>query len=135
MEEEKLIYPKERKPQSRPKSSPSTHDTSPVAAWRPATAASRVVGTGDPLSHGKGQNIEDSLHDQARDEKQNINEKAHESGIKSEVLVHVDVKTSKVDEGWTEGNMAGGDDNTGMVNYNLFTQMIPYESPPKYCKR
>ena len=61
---------------------------------------------------------------------------------KSEALVYDDVKTSKADEGWTEGNnMAGGDADHGNVRiakYSSFVhvnEQIPYENPPKYCKR
>ena len=132
MEEEKLILSRERKSQSRPRSSPSVHDTSIVVIRRPATAASRVINAGDPPSY-RGQNAGDSL--QARNE---IKEKAQESGEKPEALIHDDVRTSKVDEGWTEGIMAlGGEDNAEIANYNPFTQIneqIPYESPPRYCK-
>ena len=58
---------------------------------------------------------------------------------KSEALVHDGVSSSKIDEGWTEGNTEGGDAITGMTEFSSsFTnvnEQTPYEIPPKYCKR
>lgn len=144
MEEEKLILPQERKPQSRPKSSPSTRDASPAVARRPATAVASRVSDGSDLQSVKirGQNNSDTSL-QTRDEmsqKQADKEKMHESGEKPEAVVHGDgVGTSKVEEAWTEPTIAGGDDNTGMADYSIsfihVNEQIPYESPPKYCER
>lgn len=139
MEEERLIPPQERKSQSRPKSSPSSRDTSLIVVRRPATASS--VSGASNLHPIRGQNGGTSL--MARDEKQTIKEKGYESERKSETLVHDGVSTSKIDEGWTEGNTEGGDAITGMTEFSSsFTcgrqnvnKQTPYESPPKYCKR
>ena len=143
MEEGRLIPPRERKPQSRPKSSPSgACDTSPaiVGMRRPATA-SRASGAGD-LHSVRDQNGGASLL--SRDENLMSQEQAdkketHEPEGKPEPFVHDDgVGTSKVDEGWTEGNVAGSEDNAGMTEYgSSFThvnEQIPYENPPKYCE-
>ena len=147
MEEGRLIPPRERKRQSRSKSSPSgVRDTSPVIAGvrRPATA-SRASGASDLHSIIKDhQNGGASLL--SRDEisqEQADRKEGHELGGKLEALVDDDgVGTSKVDEGWTLGNVAGSDDNAGgMAEYgrgSSFTHMneqIPYESLPKYCER
>ena len=145
MEEGRLIPPRERKPQSRPKSSPSdARDTSPaiVGVRRPATA-SRASGTSDLHSiirnhqNGAGASLQprDEISQEQADRKE-----SHEPGGKLEALVDDDgVGTSKVDEGWTLGNVADSDDNAGMAEYSSsFTHMneqIPHESPPKYCER
>ena len=140
MEEERLIPPQERKPRSRPRSSPSSRDTNlVVVVRRPATARlSRVSGASD-LRSTRGQDGGASL--QTRDELQTEKEEeTRESGGKEEAFVHNDgVGITKVDEGWKEGYTAGSDDNAGMAEYSSsFThvnEQIPYESPPKYCKR
>ena len=143
MEEGRLIPPQERKPQSRPKSSPSdARDTSPaiVGVRRPARA-SRASGTSDLHSIIRDhQNGAGASRDQISQEQADRKE-GQEPGGKLEALVDDDgVGTSKVDEGWTLGNVAGSDDNAGMAEYgrgSSFThinEQIPYESPPKYCE-
>ena len=151
MEEGRLIPPRERKPQSRPKSSPSDarDNISPavVGVKRPATA-SRASGASDLHSiiirdhqNGVGASLlsRDEISQEQADRKE-----SQEPGGKLEALVDVGggVGTSKVDEGWPVGNMAGSDDNAGgMAEYgrgSSFTHMneqIPYESLPKYCER
>ena len=137
MEEERLIPPQERKPQSKPKSSPSARNTSPQIVHRPAMASSTSVSGASNLHSIRGQNGGATLV--ARDEKQTIKEKSYESRRKSEAFVHDGLSTSKVDEGWTEGNMEGDDAITGMTEFSSsFTyvnEQTPYESPPKYCRR
>ena len=145
MEEGRQIPPRERKLQSRPKSSPSdARNISPAIAGvrRPATA-SRASGASDLLSiirdHQNGAGASLQSWDETSPEQADRKE-SHEPGGKLEALVDDDgVGTSKVDEGWTVGNVAGSDDNTGMAEYSSsFTHMneqIPYESPPKYCER
>lgn len=140
MEEGRLIPLRERNPQSRPKSSSSSaRDTVVAGVRRPATA-SRASGTSD-LHSVRDQNGDASL--QSRDEmsqEQTDRKESHEPGGKPEAFVDDDgVGTSKVDEGWTEGNVAGSGFNAGMAEYgSSFThvnEQIPYESPPKYCER
>ena len=143
MEEERLIPPQERKPRSRPRSSPSSRDTNLVVVRRPATARFSRVSDASDLRSTRGQDGGASL--QTRDELQNEKEEeTHESGEKQEAFIHNDsVGITKVDEGWIEGYTARafGDDNPGMADPEFsssFTQVneqIPYESPPKYCKR
>ena len=142
MEEGRLIPPRERKPQSRPKSSPSgARDTSPaiVGVRRPATAsrasgASGLHSISDHQNGGASLLSRDEISQEQADRKENC-----ESGGQLDAFVHDDgVGTSKVDEGWTVGNVVGSDDNAGMAEYSSsFTHMneqIPHENPPKYCE-
>jgi hypothetical protein len=144
MEEGRLIPPLERKPQSRPKSSPGgTHDARPVkiGVRRPATA-SRVSGTRD-LHSVRDQNVGASLlirGEMSREQLGADKKESRESGGKPDTFVHDDgVGTNKVGEGWTEENEPGNNDNAEMAEYGTsFTRMneqIPYESPPKYCEK
>ena len=125
---EELLPSKERKFQSRPRSSPSTRDTGPVAVRRPATSTSSSISGGIDLPY-EGQDGGASL--QARDEtshKQTIKENSESVGkLKSEALVHDSVRTNKVNEGWTVGDDV-------MAGYSSLNEQVLDENQPRYCK-
>lgn len=129
MEEEKLIPSPRRKSWSRPRSSPSASDKSPVILRRPATAkVIRVSGAGDSdQNSGDGSLLE-------RDEKQTV-KMMSELGGNTEALVQDKMRSKMIDEGWTETNVkAGGYDDAGNSYITHMNEQIPYENPPRYCK-
>ena len=125
MEGERQIPSPKRKSRSRPRSSPSA-----VIVRRPATAkVIRVSGAGDSdQNSGDGSLLE-------RDEKQTVKVMS-ESGGNAEALVQDKMRSKTIDEGWTETNVkAGGYDDSGNSYITHLNEQIPYESPPRYCKK
>ena len=129
MEEERLI-PSEEKKFQRPKSSPSAHDTvtGSVAVRRPFTASS--ISGGADLPHKLVQDGDASLQDMDETSRKQIIKERSESVGKSEALVHDNVKTKMVNEGWTDG-----DDNAVMVGFSSLNEQALDENPLRYCKK